>query len=113
MEQISGAFALGRHTVDLNKEIGLKTLGFTLAEVLITLSIIGVVASFTIPQLVKNMNDYAFSKSQEITFAKIKEATSEMKSNSDLDGYATNDAFADAFQKYMKINKRCAAEELS
>lgn len=39
--------------------------GFTLAEVLITLTVIGVVAAITIPQLVKNMNDYAYGKSKD------------------------------------------------
>lgn len=81
--------------------------GFTLAEVLITLSVIGLVAALTIPELVKNMTNYAFQKSQEITLAKIKEATAQMNVDSALDGYTSNDAFVDTFQKYMKITKRC------
>jgi len=86
--------------------------GFTLAEVLITLTIIGVVAALTIPELVKNMNDYAFGKSKEVTLAKITEATNQMKSNDVLDSYTTNDAFVDEFQKYMKVTKRCDSTTL-
>ena len=89
-----------------------KRSAFTLAEVLITLSIIGVVAAITIPQLVKNMNDYAFGKSRDVTLLKITEATNQMKSNDVLSGYTTNASFADEFQKYMKINKRCDSSTL-
>jgi len=86
--------------------------GFTLAEVLITLTVIGVIAALTIPQLVKNMNDYAFTKSKDVTLAKITEATNQMKSNDDLAGYTTNDAFVAEFQKYMKITKICDSTTL-
>lgn len=86
---------------------------FTLAEVLITLTIIGVVSAITIPQLVKNMNNYAFSKAQTIMLAKITESTNEMKSNDMLGAYATTSAFADEFQKYIKVEKRCTAANLS
>ena len=90
-----------------------KRLAFTLAEVLITLSVIGVVAAITIPQLMKNMNDYAFGKAKENTLIKITEATNQMKSNDVLSGYTTNASFADEFQKYMKINKRCNSSNLT
>jgi len=49
-----------------------KITGFTLAEILITLSIIGVVAALTIPQLMKNLNDYALSKAQTIQKRQIR-----------------------------------------
>ena len=90
-----------------------KNAGFTLAELLITLSIIGIVAALTIPQLVKNMNDYAFGKSKDVTLAKITEATSQMKSNDVLSGYTTNDAFVNEFQKYMKVIKTCDSSTLA
>lgn len=86
--------------------------GFTLAEVLITLSVIGIVSALTIPELVKNMNNYAFGKAKQVTLAKITEATNEMKSNDVLSGYTSNAAFANEFQKYMKIAKRCDSSEL-
>ena len=51
----------------LNKKIFIKNLvksqryaGFTLAEVLITLGIIGVVAAMTIPTLMNNIQDVLF-----------------------------------------------------
>ena len=39
---------------------GLKFAAFTLAEVLITLGIIGVVAAMTIPNLMANVNGHKF-----------------------------------------------------
>lgn len=91
----------------------IKNAGFTLAEVLITLTIIGLVASLTIPQLVKNMTSYVFAKSKEITLAKITEATNQMRSNDVLSDYTSNDAFASEFQKYMKVTKRCDSSNLT
>lgn len=87
---------------------------FTLAEVLITLCILGVIAALTIPQMVKNMTDYTFSKVQKNVLAKITEATKQMKSNDVLsDSYTTNEAFADEFQKYMKVTTRCTSANLT
>jgi len=44
---------------------------------------------------------------------KIGEATKQMKTNDVLAGYATNDAFADEFAKYMKFGRRCTSANLS
>lgn len=88
-------------------------LGFTLAEVLITLTILGLVAALTIPELVKNMNNYAFGKAKEVTLMKIKEATNQMKSNDVLAGYTTNASFLNEFQKYMKVSKTCDSSNLT
>ena len=45
---------------------GRKRVAFTLAEVLITLAIIGVVAAITIPSLVKNYNEKAWGTAQDV-----------------------------------------------
>jgi len=106
-------FTLAESATHIDIAVNPRKCAFTLAEVLITLSIIGVVAALTIPQLVKNMNDYAFGKSRDITLAKITEATNQMKSNDVLSGYATNDAFISEFQKYMKVTKKCDSSTLN
>lgn len=85
---------------------------FTLAEVLITITIVGVVAAITIPSLVKNVQDYAFAKAKENSLLKITEATKEMKSNDVLSGYSSNSDFVDEFQKYMTVVKRCDSTSL-
>lgn len=47
---------------------------FTLAEVLITLSIIGVVAAITIPTLMQNMNDNAFRVAYKRAYSDMSQA---------------------------------------
>lgn len=90
-----------------------KRYGFTLAETLVTLLIIGVVAAIAIPPLMTNITDRVFAQEQDLAIKKIREATNQMKSNDVLGGYATNDAFADEFQKYIKITKRCTSTNLA
>lgn len=87
--------------------------GFTLAELLIVLGLIGIVAASTIPTLMSNVMNKVFTQSATITMIKIKEATAQMKVQGVLDGYTTNDAFVDVFQKYIKVSKRCASTELA
>lgn len=87
--------------------------GFTLAEALIALGVIGVVAAVVIPNLMQNVQDYTFAKAKENSLQKITEATNEMKSNDVLAGYTTNSSFVDAFEKYMVVVKRCNSSNLA
>ena len=86
---------------------------FTLVEVLIALGVIGVVAALTIPVFSENMNQYSLTKAQYEFEIKMTEALHQMMINNALSGYATNDAFADEFAKYIKIQKRCASSNLT
>ena len=45
---------------------GVRKCAFTLAEVLITLAIIGIVAALTIPALVQNHNEKAWSTAKDL-----------------------------------------------
>lgn len=85
---------------------------FTLAEVIITLGIIGIVAVITIPTLINNINQNVFSEAQDLAIKKIRASTDLMRNDDLLSGFATNDAFADAFQKYIKVAKRCDSSSL-
>ena len=90
-----------------------KIRGFTLAEVLITLGIIGIVAAFTLPALLSNVTQYVFASAQDMALKKITEATDDMKTNDVLAGYATTDDFVDEFSKYIKIGRRCTSAKLN
>src|SRR5574344_2395158 len=85
---------------------------FTLAEMLITITVIGVVSAIVIPQLTKNFQDLAFAKSKENSLMKIAEATKQMKSQDVLSGYTTTSSFVDAFANYMVVAKRCTTSNL-
>lgn len=54
---------------------------FTLAEVLITLAIIGVVAAITIPVLMNNIQDYQFKQTWKKEFSVISQAYLQLKND--------------------------------
>ncbi|MFR1671517.1 MAG: type II secretion system protein [Candidatus Gastranaerophilaceae bacterium] len=87
---------------------------FTVAEVLITLGIIGVVAALTMPVIMENVTERINSNRQANIAYKITQATDKMKSLGLLNGsYATTDDFVDELQKHLKIAKRCSANNIA
>ncbi|MDD3436881.1 MAG: prepilin-type N-terminal cleavage/methylation domain-containing protein [Candidatus Gastranaerophilales bacterium] len=92
---------------------------FTLAETLIALAIVGVVAMIVFPPLVKNVNEMSWAKAKDNFEVKIDQATRQMNVNGDLPSspggtnYITTEAFADNFQKYIKVAKRCTSTNLT
>ena len=86
--------------------------GFTLAEVLITLGIIGVVAALTLPALLTNVQ--AKIRAEQIRSAKYKFslATEKMARLNLIGPYDSTDAFVDELQKHLKISKRCDVSNL-
>src|SRR5574344_1829353 len=86
-------------------------LAFTLAEVLIVLGIIGVVAAFTIPTLMKKIQDWDFKNAAKVAFSKSSQAVQKM--NEDFSGVSSTfntsnpGKFKDEFMKYFKVMKDC------
>ena len=81
--------------------------GFTLAEMLITLSVIGIVAALTIPGLVKNHNEKAWATAQDVFTKKLEVAMKAMNTDGTLTGYSTTANFVNALKKNIKITKVC------
>ena len=71
-----------------------KRFGFTLAEVLITLGIIGVVAAMTIPTLISNTNSAKFKSQYKKTLSTMNQAALMATAQYDLD-YASLTAACD------------------
>ncbi|MFI3299847.1 MAG: type II secretion system protein [Candidatus Gastranaerophilales bacterium] len=94
-------------------ELFVKNSGFTLAEVLITLGIIGVVSAMTLPSLVSNVQSTAMVRKKELFESRLEEAMNQMRFHEKLTGYSTADKFVDEFEKYIKINERCDSSNLS
>ena len=90
--------------------LGLK--GFTLAEVLITLAIIGVVAALTIPTLVQNYQERAWREASLVFETKLKEALKTMNTQQTLAGYKTTEEFVKELSNHFKMNKICNNDEL-
>ena len=85
---------------------------FTLAEVLITLGIIGVVAAMTLPTLNQAINNKVRAEQVRTVKYKFTKATEKMNSLGLIGPYASTDAFVDELQKHLKIMKRCDSSHL-
>ena len=85
---------------------------FTLAEVLITLGIIGIVAAMTLPTLNQAINNKVRAEQVRTVKYKFTKATEKMNSLGLIGPYASTDAFVDELQKHLKIMKRCDASHL-
>ena len=93
--------------------IALKTkAAFTLAEVLITLGIIGIVAAMTLPTLNQAINKKVRAEQVRTVKYKFTKATEKMNSLGLIGPYDSTDAFVDELQKHLKIMKRCDASHL-
>ncbi len=84
--------------------------GFTLAEVLITLTIIGVVASMTIPSLMQSTNDLQYKVAWKKEFSSISQAFTKLRIENGsfqfiLDG--TSNVTYEALKEQMNIVNDC------
>jgi prepilin-type N-terminal cleavage/methylation domain-containing protein len=83
---------------------------FTLAEVLITLGIIGIVASMTIPTLMNNIADAQYRTAWKKAFSVFSQATQKMAydNGGDIAGlFSTSDDIRDNYVKYLIKAKVC------
>lgn len=93
-----------------------KYWGFTLAEVLITLGIIGVVASLTIPSLMQNSQDRAFKTQLKKEYSVLSQALLRIKADyGSMETAISNcttaprdhNCFRDMLSNYMNVTKKC------
>jgi len=85
---------------------------FTLAEVLITLGIIGVVAAMTIPTLVADYQERSFNTADSVFQRKLGEALKVMNSQQTLAGHTSTESFVNELKKHIKVTKTCANDKL-
>ena len=69
--------------------------GFTLAEVLITLGIVGVVAVLTIPSVMKNYTNRMYVSQLQKTYSQIAEAVQAIMNNDHVDNFKESSAAVD------------------
>ena len=94
--------------------IALKTkVAFTLAEVLITLGIIGIVAALTLPAFISNVQGRIQAKRVENINQKLSKVTDKMAVQSGLIGYPDTMAFVQEMKKHMSIAKVCDNSHLA
>ena len=112
VEQIQDRARENKSSAVNNQKRGGKV-AFTLAEVLITLGIIGVVAALTMPALITNIQDRIQQKRIENINQKLSKVTDKMAVQSGLTGYGTTMTFVQEMSKHMKIAKICDNEHLA
>lgn len=100
--------------VFLNKNLGnpQRYTAFTLAEVLITLGIIGLVAAITIPTVLNNAQDQQFITGWKKAFSVLNQATISVVSDNagtikGLCSDGDNDCLKTAFLSYLRVTKNC------
>ncbi len=97
------------HVAMLNSQ---RCFGFTLAEVLVTLGIIGVVSAMTVPSLMQNYQRQSYVTQlhkvyNELSQALVQYQTDKNAVNLTEAGLTTNDAAYNFFHKYFKVVKEC------
>ena len=100
-------------TQSLSHLITSKAIAFTLAEVLITLAVIGIVAVLTLPNLIQNHNQKAWSTAQDVFTKRLEVATRQMNTEEKLAGYDSTMDFVNELKKYIKITRVCDNNELT
>ena len=88
--------------------------GFTLAETLIVLVIIGVVAAITLPTLITNIQSNVKASRIENIIQKLRHSTDQLKAlNGDINNFESSDDFINTLSRYMKITKWCSAKDIA
>lgn len=86
---------------------------FTLAEVLITLGVIGVVAAITMPILITSMTERKNSERHANIAYKITQAMEHMRATGTLVQYDSTESFVNELKKHLKIAKICDKDHLT
>ena len=91
--------------------------GFTLAEVLITLVIIGVVAAMTIPTMINNTKKQEYVSALKKNYSTLATVTNKILNDegvprADVGGWATSSAAEfDIYKKYLSVVKECRSSD--
>ncbi len=100
-------------------------IAFTMAEILLSLTIIGVVAAITLPSLTGNINERTWNTQRKALFARFSQAIALMPAlngygtlTEDESGSVTEDTATETFitaglSKVLKINNICDSEHLA
>ncbi|MDD3149727.1 MAG: prepilin-type N-terminal cleavage/methylation domain-containing protein [Candidatus Gastranaerophilales bacterium] len=94
----------------------IKKLGFTLAETLIVIAIIGVIASIATPMLFGTTSDAELKAKWKKIYSDLSQAQLMIMNNNDgtMSGACTNHiTYRDAFASYLNILKSCPTTDLA
>ena len=97
----------------LNPLFPCKRCAFTLAEVLITLAVIGIVAALTLPGLIQNHNETAWKTAKDLWEKKLTETVRRMNVDGVMTGHDSTEDFMNTFKNYMKVIKTCDKDDIN
>ncbi len=106
----------GMTVTERHPYVTLRAVAFTMAEILLSLTIIGVVAAITLPSLTGNINERTWNTQRKALYARMSQAISLMPA---LNGYGANiEDAAETFitaglSKVFKINNICDNSHLN
>lgn len=86
---------------------------FTLVEILLVISIIGIVAIITMPGIIRNYNARAYMEHFGIFTKRLSEVSRQMGVHQELGPFKDTDEFVKVFKKYIKTEKICDYKNLS
>ena len=96
------------------KQDNLYKKGFTLAEILITLAVVGVIAAITLPTLITNIQSNVKASRIENIIQKLRHSTDQLKAlNGDINNFESSEDFINTLSRYMKITKWCSAKDIA
>lgn len=87
---------------------------FTLAEVLITLGIIGIVAALTLPSVINNIRGKQYETAMKKGYSVLSQALVRMNDDQGVIANQANyggDSFAPVFKKYLNLLNDCGQED--
>ena len=87
-----------------------RRIAFTMAEILLSLTIIGVVAAITLPSLTGNINERTWNTQRKALYARFSQAFPLLDS---INTYSSGEAFVSgALAKVLKINNICDKDHI-
>ncbi|MFH0701989.1 MAG: type II secretion system protein [bacterium] len=112
MARIFWVFAIKSLKMKLAKQTNIFRKGFTLAEVLMSLGIVGVVAAIIMVTVVPKIQDAQFKAKFKTVYSDVAQVTSKIKTDNgnSLKGVFTNhNVMRDKFKQYLNTIKSCDA----
>ena len=105
-------FTLAEDATHVAMQDNSRKVAFTLAEVLITLGIIGVVSAITMPMLITNVRNHVRAKRIENIEQKFSKATDKMVALGVMTGHNSTQEFVNELGKHLKLAKVCNNDNL-
>lgn len=89
-----------------------KKFGFTMAEAVLAIGIIGVLAAISMPTLINTYRRIVLENAEKKEAATLSQAMTMLSLRSPRLRYATTQAFVEELQEYLKINKICNSNNI-